>query len=311
MEKTLDTIYRRLIRLQSETLSAGLRNGKTGLLLFMALYSEWKNHGRARNVSARLLAEVTQEAYTLPARLMDGSWGILWTLLRLCDKGILETDDAIRRILHQLTFSCRSSTMVMPVNYQTEDGILAEGIATFSQWSDEESVERYSTAERLIRIVDDCERLLTMDIPSIHSPKDMPLSLLHSIVWYLQEMVRAKLYPYRAEQLLAQAAELYPLLQDTDSSDRYILTSLMLETTTGFPKETDHGTLCHILGKIGFYSLLYNRPKLFSQYWQYLRSEHPSFFVQLREIIKKDSLPLHTLLGMGYGILQCKMNTYG
>ena len=254
---------------------------------------------------------MTQEAYTLPARLMDGSWGILWTLQRLCDKGILETDDAIRRILHRLTFSCRSSTMVMPVNYQTEDGILAEGIATFSQWSDEESVERYSTAERLIRIVDDCERLLTMDIPSIHSPKDMPLSLLHSIVWYLQEMVRAKLYPYRAEQLLAQAAELYPLLQDTDSSDRYILTSLMLETTTGFPKETDHGTLCHILGKIGFYSLLYNRPKLFSQYWQYLRSEHPSFFVQLREIIKKDSLPLHTLLGMGYGILQCKMNTYG
>lgn len=311
MDTILDDIYQRLYKMDASILPAGLQEGRAGLLMFHALHSEMVGHVKSRKRAAILLGDVTTLSDTFPPRLKDGDWGVLWVLQRLCSLGILEKDDSLERILHRLTFSCRSSTMVMPVNYQTEDGILAEGIATFSQWSDEESVERYSTAERLIRIVDDCERLLTMDIPSIHSPKDMPLSLLHSIVWYLQEMVRAKLYPYRAEQLLAQAAELYPLLQDTDSSDRYILTSLMLETTTGFPKETDHGTLCHILGKIGFYSLLYNRPKLFSQYWQYLRSEHPSFFVQLREIIKKDSLPLHTLLGMGYGILQCKMNTYG
>lgn len=297
MEKTLDTIYRRLIRLQSEPLSAGLRNGKTGLLLFMALYSEWKNHGRARNVSARLLAEVTQEAHTLPARLMDGSWGILWTLQRLCDKGILETDDAIRRILHQLTFSCRTSHMAVPVRVIPEDGLFSEGICTLAQWKDEDTLERYVTEERLIGLVDECERLLTMEVPGIHRPKDMPFSLLHSIVWYLQEMVRLKLYPYRAEQLLAIAAGLYPALTDTDAADRYVLTSLLAGTETEFSKVTDIIEYRRILGKVGFYSLLYNRPELFRQLW--------------KPVPLSDSLSVETLCSLGYGILQCKMNTYG
>ena len=297
MEKTLDTIYRRLIRLQSEPLSAGLRNGKTGLLLFMALYSEWKNHGRARNVSARLLEEVTQEAYTLPARLMDGSWGILWTLQRLCDKGILETDDAIRRILHQLTFSCRTSHMAVPVRVIPEDGLFSEGICTLAQWKDEDALERYVTEERLIGLVDECERLLTMEVPGIHRPKDMPFSLLHSIVWYLQEMVRLKLYPYRAEQLLAIAAGLYPALTDTDAADRYVLASLLPEVETVYPEKCDNETFCRILGKVGFYSLLYNRPELFRQLW--------------KPVPLSDSLSVETLCSLGYGILQCKMNTYG
>lgn len=297
MEKTLDAIYRRLVRIQSEPLVAGLRSGKAGLLLFMALYSEWKNHGRARSVSARLLAEVTHEAYSLPTRLVDGSWGILWTLQYLCDKGILETDDVIQRMLHQLTFTCRTFHMAVPVRVIPEDGVFSEGICTLAQWKDEDILERYVTEERLIGLVDECERLLTMEIPGIHRPKDMPISLLHSIVWYLQEMVRLKLYPYRAEQLLAIAAGLYPALTDTDAADRYVLTSLLSEVETIYPEKCANETFCHILGKVGFYSLLYNRPELFRQIW--------------KPVPLSDSLSVETLCGLGYGILQCKMNAYG
>lgn len=308
MNTILDDIYRCLCKMDASILPAGLQDGRTGLLMFHALHSEAEGHAKSRKRAAILLGDVTTLSATLPARLKDGAWGVLWALQRLCRLGILEKDDAIQRMLHQLTFNCRSSHMAVPVRYIPEDGLFSEGICTITQFADEETVERYSTAERLIGLVDDCERLLNLTVPGIYCPGDMSLSLLHSIVWYLQEMVRLKLYPYRAEQLLAQAAELYPQLQDADCSDRYILTSLMTGTATEFPKGTDCDTLCHSLGKVGFYCLLYNCPKLFSQYWLYLRSEHPSFFVQLREIIKKDTLPLHTLLGMGYGILQCKMN---
>lgn len=297
MEKILVDIYRCLYRLTDSDLPFGLRNGKAGVMLLMALYSEWEKHEKARNISASLLAEVVKRTHTLPARLMDGSWGILWTLQHLCDKGILETDDAIRRILHQLTFSCRTSHMAVPVRVIPEDGLFSEGICTLAQWKDEDALERYVTEERLIGLVDECERLLTMEVPGIHRPKDMPFSLLHSIVWYLQEMVRLKLYPYRAEQLLAIAAELYPTLTDTDAADRYVLASLLAATETEFPKETDIIEYRRILGKVGFYSLLYNRPELFRQLW--------------KPVPLSDSLSVETLCGLGYGILQCKMNTYG
>lgn len=297
MEKTLDAIYRRLIRMQSEPLVAGLRNGKTGLLLFMALYSEWKNHGRARNVSACLLAEVIKEVHTLPFGLMNGSWGLLWVLQRLCNMGILEKDDSILRIINRLISSSRIVQMAMPIRVIPEDGLFSEGICTLAQWNDEETLERYATEERLIGLVDECERLLTMEVSGIHRPKDMPLSLLHSIVWYLQEMIRLKLYPYQAERLLDKVVGLYPMLADIDVTDRYILTSLLPEVETILPENSDNDTYCHILGKVGFYSLLYNRPDLFHHLW--------------KPIVLNDSLPVETLCGLGYGILQCKMNTYG
>lgn len=294
MDTILDDIYQRLYKMDASILPAGLQEGRAGLLMFHALHSEMVGHVKSRKRAAILLGDVTTLSDTFPPRLKDGDWGVLWVLQRLCSLGILEKDDSLERILHQLTFSCRTSHMAVPVRVIPEDGLFSEGICTLAQWKDEDALERYVTEERLIGLVDECERLLTMEVPGIHRPKDMPFSLLHSIVWYLQEMVRLKLYPYRAEQLLAIAAELYPTLTDTDAADRYVLASLLAATETEFPKETDIIEYRRILGKVGFYSLLYNRPELFRQLW--------------KPVPLSDSLSVETLCSLGYGILQCKMN---
>lgn len=297
MKKIVVDIYRSLYRLAGSDIPLGLLNGKMGVMLFMALYSEWEKHEKARNASASLLAEVIKGVHTIPSGLMNGSWGLLWVLQRLCNMEILERDDSILRIINRLISSSRIAQMAMPIRIIPEDRVFSEGICTLAQWKDEDTLERYVTEERLIGLVDECERLLTMEIPGINRPKDMPLSLLHSIVWYLQEMVRLKLYPYRAEQLLAIAAGLYPALTDTDAADRYVLTSLLSEVETNYPEKCANETFCHILGKVGFYSLLYNRPELFRQLW--------------KPVPLSDSLSVETLCGLGYGILQCKMNAYG
>lgn len=297
MKKILVDIYRSLYGYLDSDLPLGLRNGKIGILLFMALYSEYMKDKQARDISERLLAEIIPKVYSLPVRLKDGSWGALWVLQHLCNWEILEKDETMQRTLNRLALICRSSQTAVPIRKIPEDGLFSEGICTLAQWNEEDTLERYITAERLIGLVDECERLLTMDICGIHSPKTMPFSLLHSIVWYLKEMIRLKLYPYQAEQLLFKAANLYPILTDIDMVDRYVLTSLLSDRKMEFLKDQDNMTFCHILGKVGFYSLLYNCPELFRHLW--------------KPFVLPSSLPVETLCGLGYGILQCKMNAYG
>ena len=60
----VDDIYKRLLNEDWKGLPPYLKGGQMGMCMFMALYSEYRNCGKARSLSARLsLYNICQIAY--------------------------------------------------------------------------------------------------------------------------------------------------------------------------------------------------------------------------------------------------------
>ena len=68
----VDDIYKRLLNEDWKGLPPYLKGGQMGMCMFMALYSEYRNCGKARSLSARILPEVIKFIQYMPNRLLDG-----------------------------------------------------------------------------------------------------------------------------------------------------------------------------------------------------------------------------------------------
>lgn len=293
MERILNQIYLQLSNLPLEKLPYCLQ-GKTGIMLFLALYSEWKDHLHARSLAKKLLISIIKNTSHLQPLFFNGSWGVLWALQYLKKQGILENDQTISQFIQQLRNMNYAAQIAMPIKLMPKDVLFSEGICTLYQWKDDNSLERYIVEEHLINLIDDCKRLLSLDYPNIYYPNYMPISLLHSITWYLQKMVTLKLYPYHAEQLLKEITSTSSKYLNNDNVDSYILGNLLSDSRNGLTHETKLNNCIDTIGKAGFYSILYNRSDLFNKLW--------------KPVEINNEMPISVLCGIGLGILQTKMN---
>lgn len=305
----LKLIYWNINRMENCHLPLGLKDGKVGVLLFCALYSELLQQSRLRNRCHQLLVEVIEDIPSMQGKLFSGSWGVLWTLQLLIDKKILEKDEALDMVIQPIKNNCQFWYADAPIRIVEEDNLFSEGICTYCQWNKEDTLERYSTEERLIGLVDECERLLTSNISDIYVPeKDMTVSLLHSIIHFLTMLKQHDIYPYRAEQLLKEVTN-FQCIQKGTLADRYILSSLLSEKDILFPIREDDATLYDFLAEVGFYSLLYDSPTLFYAAYHHLEEVKTDFEKKMLFLMNRN-FNLTNLLGWGYGILQCKLNSY-
>ena len=85
-----DIIYKKLSNLKLESLPFGLKNGKVGLALFLALYSEYFHNLHARNLAEKILELLINDKKISSDTLLEGKLGLAWALLYLNRKEIID-----------------------------------------------------------------------------------------------------------------------------------------------------------------------------------------------------------------------------
>lgn len=298
MDRILKLIYRYIHRIDIGYPPLGLQGGKVGVMLFYVLYSELLQLPRLRSKCSILVVEAIDDIPYMEGKLLHGCWGALWALQLLANKMILEIDEEFSKVLQPIKIDYLYSYLNTPIQIIEEDNLFSVGICTYCQWSEEETLERYSTEERLIDLVDECERLLTLTIFDIYTPEEeMTSTLLHSLTHFLTKMKQYGIYPYKTEQTLQKIGKFYQRMEKSSLTDRYILSSLLPEEETQFPSKEDDKTIYNFLAEVEFYSLLYDTPTLFYDVYHRLDKERPDLkklpdIFGLRYIFVKDTNPI-------------------
>ena len=73
-----------------------------------------------------------------------------------------------------------------PISLTVEDGLFSAGIYTLMQLPDNDSYERYSVEERIISMIDECERQLNQSIKGFFCPEKLGLAALNSYMYFLR-----------------------------------------------------------------------------------------------------------------------------
>lgn len=100
MEQLIKHIYRRLAKEEWRFLPSGLKSGKIGLAVFLALYSDFFSNNSSRKLSAKILYDLLQDISLLPYGLVSGKMGIAWSLYLLYQRDILERDEPLDDLLN-------------------------------------------------------------------------------------------------------------------------------------------------------------------------------------------------------------------
>lgn len=208
-DELLDHIYSRLLLVDWRKLIQSLRNGKMGIALFLALYSEARQNQKARNLSTLLLANTLQETHLLPCSLLDGKLGIFWGLRYLANKKIVALSKEVKMSYAMGIAECMTLRSTTPIQVIKEDQLFSTGIYMLQHSIQKKDLPLYEQNERLIILLDECERLLKQNIKYIYNPQTMQLSTLHSVLYFLLKIDKLHIYPFLTKELIAYIPKLY------------------------------------------------------------------------------------------------------
>lgn len=298
----VDDVYKRLLDEDWECLPPYLRGGQMGVGMFMALYSEYKNSRKARNLAAKMLREVAKSIRSLSNHLLDGRIGIAWGMKYLSDKRILEEDDALRDIHKKVLNECLSYCSMTPIYLPKNEHLFSVGLYIAQLFRPEDSLERYILEERLLELIDECDRQLHTTIKGIYSPKNMSLSMLHSILCFLKKMDRERIYPYQTQKLIECAENVYDIIKHKGLLDDYVCRELMGKMNT-LQKGRTIDFYMKFIGSLGYYSLLYNCPEIFNTALKKRNEQCSAFSSEVVQLIQKGPVDIETLCGWGLGLL--------
>lgn len=189
------------------------------------------------------------------------------------------------------------------------DELFSVGIFLQMKFLPNDSLESYYIQEKLINLVDECERLLTQSVNHIYNPNDISLSMLHSIQFFLQECIRKKISTYKASILFPQIEAKYIQLVNKPSHHDFIYHFFNDDSQKPSICPMDNIAYFNFMGEIGFYSLLYGRVKLFRQVLDNILSQYPNFLQTASHLVSYGDVSLTTLLGWGYGLLHEENST--
>lgn len=303
MKKELvDDVYKRLINEERKYLPPYLKGGLMEICIFMALYSEFKNNRKARSLSETILLEVIKATKEMPNRLFDGKIGITWGIKYLAKNEILEENSITTNMHNGVWGEYLYLSTVMPIYRPEEEPIFSIGIYLTQLFNQEDSFQRYVIEERLLALIDECERQLHCTIKDIYSPKDMSLPMLHSILFFLKKMDEEHIYPYQTQKLIKSTENIYHQIKNKAPLDDYIY-HILINSTNNLPKNQTIKFYLEFLGNLGFYSLLYSQPNIFNTAFEQLSAQIPSFHSEIMQIIRKGNISIETLCGWGFGLL--------
>lgn len=248
-------IYRRMARTDLATLPIGLRRGKMGWCLFLTLYSELNGNSRARNLSSVLMSEALKDLRNIPAGIEDGTGGIIWILEYLKVNDLIETDDSLKRIYNMVMRDHIIKSASRPT-HDLEDNFFTNGLYSLFSYKPAETATHYMNVENLIYLTDECERIMKTPLKGLYDPKQMPVSMLTSMVYFIKKIKEWNLYPFQTERLLRLVPELFDEIKVHNDTDDYAYHILMNEKACKLEKSPTTDEAASLLATLGFYSLI-------------------------------------------------------
>ena len=143
-----------------------------------------------------------KELNNQPYSLLKGRLGVSWGIQYLANKNILELDDEVMKFRSIGMQDCMSYRLLAPIPMSKDDLIFSSGIYMSQLRMPKDSSEQYTHNERIIILLDECDRLLLHSIPLIYTPSEMSLSMLHSILYFLLQADKTDVYPFLTRKLL-------------------------------------------------------------------------------------------------------------
>lgn len=190
--KLLKHIFRILCKAEWTTLPFGLKGGKIGIMLFVALYSEYTKNVWARNLSIRMLQDILKNKTIQHYTLISGKLGTAWALHLLYRKGILERNGALNEILTSIRMKYTLRYASAPYQIIEDDNLFSAGIYTLVQHPNDNTLERYQIEERLISLVDECERQLSQEFITFYFQSNRSPYILHSYIFFYKHVSKNK-----------------------------------------------------------------------------------------------------------------------
>ncbi|MCM1141601.1 MAG: hypothetical protein NC453_23765, partial [Muribaculum sp.] len=179
-----ERILNRLINELPKNPSISLIGGKTGMLLLSSLYSSCFTDEHVRELSGEIFNSALREVKFYNRSFLTGNLGFVWAVNYLKRKDIVDSSPTLEKTLREI-LNLKPLNNIAPVYIPDPGTFYDEAITVLSFLNEEDTLQRYSFQERLIGIMDDCERLLTYTVPGIYNHSDMKCSFLHSLVYFV------------------------------------------------------------------------------------------------------------------------------
>lgn len=257
--------------------SNGLINGKLGIAYIYAMYFFYTNSEIYLYKCHQLLKEIINNRHQMNSSLLRGKWGILWVLETLLYNRILEDSYEISAIIREIADDYLSYMFDSPVHINEDDMIFSQGFCALKQLRDDNSLSCYYLKEKLISYIDECEFLLTEELPPIYCPTNLSELYLMSIYYFLSQV--KYLYPTKCKVLFELVAS-----KLTNIKDLHIMIYNNGIESNSYP-----------LSILGFYNEIFMSPFIVKK-----TLEDRKYLIN-SEISRSDNL--QELIGLGFAII--------
>lgn len=325
----LDMIYERIISNLNLVNNKGLLDGKMGVILFLYKYSRIRECAKAKEEADIIVDELwtSLNLYEAPFSFFAGHPGIAWGLFDLVQKGFLEIDNELNSYLESVDFSqVKEQKAKSAVIIDIESGLFTTGVYYLSR--NLNVAENYYWRENAIYLIEDCERILLKKTSynNIFLP-NLSLGLLNSILYFLIETYKQKIYPLKNQYLIKNiCCQIVEIIESANIQDIIVSRCLLLNiiANTEFCNIIDvefiedcirlipirSEDFLDILSELGLYALLYDNKSIFEAGCYFFQYNQKDFNILIIDHLNQKDLSIKVLLGMGFGLL-AKFEEYG
>jgi len=183
----------------------GLLNGKMGIAIFLYHYSRYSKNKIFGDYAGELIDEIYEEINTnTPLNFSNGLTGIGWGIEYLVKNGFVQadTDEA----LSEIDTSVYRNSLYRPFLLESGNDLFGYCLYFIARLrergNDDENLNTLFKKQHLIYLTDDCERILVHKKYLDYKIESLSIDTIISFIWFLLEMHRMGIFPFKVEKLL-------------------------------------------------------------------------------------------------------------
>jgi len=200
----------------------GLLNGKMGIAIFFYQYSRYTNNKIYEEYAGELIDEIYEEINkNTPVNFENGLTGIGWGIEYLVKNKFVQadTDEA----LAEIDTTVYRNSLYRPFLLETGNDIFGYGlyylIRLTQHGDDDDNLNTLFKKQHLIYLTDDCERILIQKKYIDFNIKSLSVDAVNSFSWFLLEMYKWKIFPFKVEKLFHALPEYFESLIQNPQTD--------------------------------------------------------------------------------------------
>lgn len=183
----------------------GLLNGKMGIAIFFYQYGRYTNNKVYNDYAGELIDEIYEEINTItPVDFANGLTGIGWGIGYMIENKFVDADP--EEALTEIDSSIYRSILNSPILLDNGNDLFGYGLYCISRLHGHENDDDNPTTiikkKHLVKLTDECERLLLHKKYLDFNIQQLSYSTLNSLLWFLLEVERLSLFSSKVRNVL-------------------------------------------------------------------------------------------------------------